>query len=189
MKRTNVELIKILCIFREQVKNSTRNNDIQTVTSEERQAFRRRVTIINIRITFISWIVELLAGWLNIIIRFMIDHNNKTVKGWLFFADACFNFILVPSTYVLNNDVTKEVIILENWYEGLRNVLQLRGKSELNVHTWYQGQRNVPPPQPQEPNHPSRIYHQSIAAALLPSRRHPAESIAVEDIEHGEGTN
>ena len=33
------------------------------------------------------------------------------------------NFIAIPSIYVINNDATKSIIVMENWFQGIRNVL------------------------------------------------------------------
>ena len=35
----------------------------------------------------------------------------------------CLNFVFIPSIFVINNKVTKSIIVLENWYQGLQNVL------------------------------------------------------------------
>ena len=31
-------------------------------------------------------------------------------------------FIIIPCTYVLNREVTKQIIVLENWIAGIRSV-------------------------------------------------------------------
>ena len=100
--------------------------------SEPRLARRKRTTVVNFQITFLSWIMELVGGWMIIIARFLVPRNNTTVKVWLWFADHCFNFIIIPCTYIINNDGTKQVIIGQNWSEGIRSVLSLGGNTGAN---------------------------------------------------------
>ena len=83
---------------------------------------------------FISWIVELVAGWATLLIRFFLSSTlNGHITEWITFAVICVNFIIIPCTYILNNGATKEVIVSENWREGLRNILHLRGDAAQNV--------------------------------------------------------
>ena len=151
--------------------------------SKERRAFRRRKTSVNIKIQFICWIVELVAGWCLLIIRFLIDHDNKTLKMWMWFADTCLYFIIIPSTYVINNEVTKEVIILENWHEGARNALELRGKTELDMRSWYTRHKNAPPSAAgMLPGSTHQNRARRPPAAAVQHEHRPEESLELEDV-------
>ena len=144
---------------------------------ENRQERRRRTTIVNIQITFISWSMELLSGLCLIIVRFY--STNKLLKEWLMFADVCFNFIIIPSTYILNNEVTKRVIVIENWYEGIRNFLNLRGDAEEDVQP-----RNGVPGSAQQ-----NRANQPPSGSPPPQQRRQADDVVLEDIEEEEATD
>ena len=32
-------------------------------------------------------------------------------------------FIILPCTYIINSEKTKEIIVLQNWYQGIRSIL------------------------------------------------------------------
>lgn len=34
----------------------------------------------------------------------------------------CMGFVVIPSTYVLNREVTKHIIVMENWCKGIKSV-------------------------------------------------------------------
>ena len=141
--------------------------------SEPRLARRKRTTIVNFQITFLSWIMELVGGWIIIIARFFVPHNNRTLKVWLWFADHCFNFIIIPCTYTINNDGTKQVIIGKNWSEGIRSVLSLGGNTGANTPP----QNHLPDPNGQ--NHSNSC--PPPPAALR--RRIQADDLALQDVE------
>ena len=42
----------------------------------------------------------------------------------------CMGFVVIPSTYVLNREVTKQIIALENWFMGLKSIFMSREQLE-----------------------------------------------------------
>ena len=144
--------------------------------SAEKQAQRKRRTVVNFQITFISWILELLAGFIILIARMAIDHNNHQLRALLWFADHCLTFVLVPCTYIVNNEATKEAAVTQSWYEGLRNTFNLKHKTEEDA----QSQNHSPPHANQ--NHAN----QALPAGIPPNKSRDGDSSAVEDLEEGE---
>ena len=89
--------------------------------NEEAKVKRNRSNIINIQIAFIAWLLELMAGivcW----ITYLID--SKVASRWLGISDMALNFIFIPLSYVLNNDVNKAVIVGNGWIQGLGSLLR-----------------------------------------------------------------
>ena len=89
--------------------------------NEEAKVKRNRSNIINIQIAFIAWLLELMAGlvcW----ITYFID--SKVASRWLGISDMALNFIFIPLSYVLNNDVNKAVIVGNGWIQGLGSLFR-----------------------------------------------------------------
>ena len=78
---------------------------------------RKRSNRINITITFLSWALEFLSGIFVIIARVM-----KFKLHWMYLIDVCLVFVIIPCTYVLNREVTKQIIIFGNWYQGVKSI-------------------------------------------------------------------
>ena len=38
----------------------------------------------------------------------------------------CMIFLVIPTTYVLNREVTKQIIVLENWCTGMKSIFMSR---------------------------------------------------------------
>ena len=90
--------------------------------SEESKRKRQRANTINIQMTFISWLLEFFAGLMYITIRFI---KNRVVLNLLGISDIILNFVLIPMTYVLNNDVNKAIIVAHGWVQGFRRLINL----------------------------------------------------------------
>ena len=59
-------------------------------------------------------------------------------------------FVVVPMTYILNRETTKQLIVLENWMEGLRSTFLTAQDAQAKVNriqVEMQEQRNNPPTQ------------------------------------------
>ena len=42
----------------------------------------------------------------------------------------CMGFVVIPLTYILNREVTKQVIAVENWLMGLKSIFMSREQLE-----------------------------------------------------------
>ena len=76
--------------------------------------------------TVLSWSLEFIAGML--VIGYTLHSQNPASDDnfILIFViiDACLNFILIPSSYILNNEVVKTLIIAEGWCRIFRGRVQ-----------------------------------------------------------------
>ena len=85
--------------------------------SEDQLRFRRKQVSVNIKVTFLSWIIESTAG-IGLVITWMFASERSIHlfrTGIILVA-----FVFTPSTYIFNRETTKQIIILENWLEGLQ---------------------------------------------------------------------
>ena len=72
--------------------------------------------------TIISWMLELLASIICLIYYFVDDGGVGRFFGIL---DVALNFIIIPASYNLNNDVNKVIIEAEGWFVGMLQVLNI----------------------------------------------------------------
>ena len=96
--------------------------------SEESKIKRRRRNKIGIQITFISWILEFLGGTIVLLRYFLFQTDNS--GEWLDRLFALFDFffciVLVPLSYLLNDEAVKLAIEVKGWSKVLypRNKIQ-----------------------------------------------------------------
>ena len=67
--------------------------------------------------TVFSWSLEFITGLVLLVINIKI-HNPETNVDLITFMvifDAFLNFIIIPSSYILNNESMKEIIMAEGW--------------------------------------------------------------------------
>ena len=96
--------------------------------SEESKIKRRRRNKIGIQITAISWILEFLGGTIAVSRYFLFQTHHG--GEWLDRLFALFDFfvcmVLVPLSYLLNDEAVKLAIEVKGWSGGLnpRNQIQ-----------------------------------------------------------------
>ena len=98
---------------------SENKSSLAALLSEDSKRKRQRTNTINIKMTFISWLLEFTAGAIIIPTRYY----SPTVGRWVAGADIVLNFILIPASYVMHNEVNRKVIIADGWIRGCRRLL------------------------------------------------------------------
>ena len=88
--------------------------------SEETRRFRRQTVSVNIKITFLSWAMEFCTG-IGVILAFLFA-GEKSIHIYRI-SIVIIGFIVTPFTYILNREVTKQVIVLENWMKGIKTTI------------------------------------------------------------------
>ena len=90
---------------------------LETVLSEESRIKRRRINKVNIQITAIAWSIEFATGLIACSLRAQAQNPDSSVEltVGIILIDACLNFIIIPSVYLLNNESNKKRIINEGW--------------------------------------------------------------------------
>ena len=92
---------------------------MQIVLSESSKLKRRRMNKVNLQMTVISWSLEFIAGLFCLGVNFNPESSPDLISIMVIF-DTCLNFIIIPSTYIFNDEVRKRRIIAEGWYIGVR---------------------------------------------------------------------
>ena len=99
--------------------------------SEDCQKYRRQLISVNIKITFLSWILECTTG-IGIILLWAITAEERIYR--MFSLSIQFiAFVIIPCTYVLNRETTKQIIVLENWLNGLKATILNLEDAEVKV--------------------------------------------------------
>ena len=95
---------------------------MQIVLSESSKLKRRRMNKVNLQMTVISWSLEFIAGLVCLGVNFQIENpeSNPDLISMMVIFDTCLNFIIIPSTYIFNDEVRKRGIIKEGWYMEVR---------------------------------------------------------------------
>ena len=71
---------------------------------------------------FMAWMYELIAT-ISILLRpFLRKHGIST----LHYLDAIIMFVVIPFVHLMNDEDTKHIILVENWYQGLRHMLGIQ---------------------------------------------------------------
>ena len=96
--------------------------------------------MVNLHMTFISWALEFLAGIVAIAgILFKLRGDGNTWKYVILPLDLFLNSIIIPGSYLVNNEVNRSLIATRGWYEVIRNTL---------LPAWH---NQIAPEQPEPP--------------------------------------
>ena len=116
--------------------------------SEASKLKRRREKMVNLQMTGLSWCLEFFAG-ISTVIRILVGNGPWPIKFVAILFDVCFNFILIPTSYLLNTEVYKSPIIANGWWQSFRKKFCLRCtrrvEPEQVVDTKASDQRKVMP--------------------------------------------
>lgn len=52
---------------------------------------------------------------------------------WTYLIDVCLVFVIIPCTYVLNREVTKQIIVLGNWYQGIKSMFMSKSSQTNQI--------------------------------------------------------
>ena len=93
--------------------------------SKEHMRRRHRAVSVNIKITFLSWAMEFISGVTVIAVWLLKEQKSPLTYVQKLFIQ-CMIFLVIPATYVLNREVTKQIIVLENWCTGMKSIFMSR---------------------------------------------------------------
>ena len=107
--------------------------------SDECRKYLRQAVSVNIKITFLSWAFECVEG-------------IGVILVWAFAEEKAFRFaalflqfnalVITPCTYILNRETTKQIIVLENWFNGLKATVMNLEDAELRIQRLERERRN-----------------------------------------------
>ena len=96
---------------------------LPVILSEESKRKRHRQYTINIQITFISWALEFTSGIMALIMYFGVVWERNLLI-WLLPFDIGLNFIIIPGSYITNNQTNKALIFSNGWRQALVSFVQ-----------------------------------------------------------------
>ena len=112
---------------------------LKRTLSDESRKYRHQMISVNIKITFLSWAMECFEG-------------ISMVMVWAFAEEKAFRIsaliiqfvvlVLTPCTYILNRETTKQIIVLEDWLNGLKATVLKREDAEVKVNRLEAERRN-----------------------------------------------
>ena len=94
----------------------------------------------------ISWSLEFIAGLVALAVNLEIHDPESNVDfitcGVI--VDALLNFIIIPSSYIMNNEVMKKIIIAEGWCRSIgRHMLPKKVTPSQSENVVHQNEREA----------------------------------------------
>ena len=90
--------------------------------SVSQKGIRHRRRMINIHVTFLAWIVELLSGLVFLIGTHVIGHENNIVNYSLNTISLFIEFVVLPSIFLINDSDLKAQMMETTWYNNFLNI-------------------------------------------------------------------
>ena len=87
--------------------------------SEDNKRYRQKNLSVNIKIACFTWLLEFSVG-VSVIIFWLLA--GKHHQNLLRLINSIIIFIILPLAYILNREVTKQIIVMENWLAGVRSI-------------------------------------------------------------------
>ena len=89
--------------------------------SERTKVRRRKLIDVNIKVTFVLWLIEFVGSILMIFVPKIFDHGQVgTTAGNIFVV--LFYFVLLPFFYLVNSSDVKLTIAEESWFRAIRGI-------------------------------------------------------------------
>ena len=107
---------------------------------------RRRRILLSMQMTFLAWVVEFLGFVFILLGIFIIGKNNNIITFVIQTVTALLIFILVPSTYLINNSSFKSLVLKNKLYLSLIDKLF-----------------HVPINQPNSADHNPNLHNENVA--------------------------
>ena len=92
--------------------------------SEESRSHRQKTNSVNIRISFITWLLEFLTGLTWVFSPWLSNDISKIVMRSI---DAYLCSVIIPLVYMMNTEGTKQAIVTQSWYRGIRAAMGMNG--------------------------------------------------------------
>ena len=108
-----------------------RSETLARALSEDNKRFRQKNMSVNIKIAFVTWILEFSVGMGVLIFWFFVGNNEY--MNFLRLFNWTIYLIILPFMYILNRQVTKTIIIMENWVAGIRSIFMSREQQNQEV--------------------------------------------------------
>ena len=102
--------------------NRSQNNSfLGKALCEEVKIRRRRRYTISIKMTIISWSLELITGVISLVNTLIFGHDDslEIVTQVLVAVHVFLYFVVIPSSYLLNTEIFKNRIVEQGWISAI----------------------------------------------------------------------
>ena len=113
---------------------------LRDALSEESRAYRRKTLGVNIKITFLSWVLECLQGVGIMLVWAFGGERSTRISNILI---TIMVNVITPCTYILNRETTKQIIVLENWFTGVRAIFMRTTEAQSEVDRLQRERQNA----------------------------------------------
>ena len=131
--------------------------------------------MVNLQMTVFSWSLEFVTGlvFFSIVVNSNDPETNVDLISGLVIFDAFLNFLVIPSSYILNNEMSKNVIIAEGWSKIF---LCCKRSNDINPDVNQNGEKVSAAPRKPEPI-------QTLSGNIQVLKNHEMD-LVVEDLEN-----
>ena len=98
--------------------------------SEENKRYRLKKISVSIKITFLTWALEFSVG-VSVLVFWLL--MGKEYRNLLLLVNWTIIFIILPCTYVLNREVTTQIIAMESWVSGIRSIFMSKEEQDREI--------------------------------------------------------
>ena len=106
--------------------------NLRQLLSDSSKTQRKRRHTLNILITLLAWLVEFIGGFTIILGSFIFGHGNSVVTLTLQTLTMLFYFVILPCTFLINEDRWKNAILESNWYPRLIWMFDSRERNRVD---------------------------------------------------------
>ena len=89
---------------------------VKGVLTEETYEHGKARTMVSLKICFLSWLYELLG----VVATLLSPDLHSIGVRYYYYLDAIIMFLFIPFCHLMNDDVTKGIIIERGWYQGIK---------------------------------------------------------------------
>ena len=89
--------------------------------SENAKARRRKLNDVNIKVTFMIWLIEFVGSFIQIFIPKIVGHGQVGTGAGAIFVVSLY-FVLLPFAYLINSSDIKHTIVDESWFHAVRGI-------------------------------------------------------------------
>ena len=96
------------------------------------KARRHRSNLLNIQITILAWLIEFMGFFFFFLGSFFVGQRSKIAIFFFQILTITYNFILLPSIFLIDNSHRKSSIVDSSWYFALIHRLSPQPSIELD---------------------------------------------------------
>ena len=89
--------------------------------SKKSKARRRKLNDVNIKVTFIAWLIEFLALFIAAAIPPVVGQGT-VAHAAIQIVTHLFYFVLLPLCYLINDSDIKNAIVDGSWFQAIRGI-------------------------------------------------------------------